>query len=138
MQPKTWRKPTITISQSDYDRLSNLAAAWEQSSPDIAANLIEEIDRARVVSDRAMAASFVRMGSTVTYAVDSNPEKTVTLVYPIDANIEDGKISITTPVGTALIGLKAGQSIRYLTRNGQTHDLTVIEVLKHKAGVSDQ
>ena len=68
------------------------------------------------------------MGSKVTYSVDSNQSKTVTLVYPGDANIEDGRISITTPIGTALIGLKAGQSINYAARNGQIHDLTVVEV----------
>ena len=99
---------------------------------------LNEIDRARIVSDRSMRAAFVRMGSTVTYVVDGNPGRTVTLVYPADADIEDGRISITTPVGTALIGLKAGQSISFLTGNGRAHDLTVIEVTQNPEGYQDR
>ncbi|MEP3439625.1 MAG: nucleoside diphosphate kinase regulator [Hoeflea sp.] len=128
MQQNKRRKPRITISQIDYDRLSNLVAALEQRSPEIAASLAEEIERARIVSDKAIAATVVRMGSSVTYMVDGQQSKTVNLVYPGEANIEDGRVSITTPVGTALIGLKAGQSISYATRSGQIHDLTVVEV----------
>ncbi|WP_417416422.1 nucleoside diphosphate kinase regulator [Hoeflea sp.] len=128
MQQSPRRKPRITICQSDYDRLSNLVAAYEQRNPEIAENLAAEIDRARIVSDKAIAAFVVRMGSTVTYMVDGAQSKTVVLVYPADANIEEGRVSITTPVGTALIGLKAGQSISYATRSGQIHDLTVMEV----------
>lgn len=132
MLQKNRRKPRITISEGDYARLSNLAAAYEQRNPEIAGGLAEEIDRARVVSDKTIDAGVVRMGSTVTYVVDSNQSKTVTLVYPGDANIDDGRISITTPVGSALIGLKAGQSISFATRNGQVHDLTVTEVTQAK------
>jgi len=128
MQHNTRRKPRITISEGDYDRLSNLAAAFSQRNPEIAASLTEEIDRARIVSDKAIGAAVVRMGSGVTYVVDGNKSKTVTLVYPGEANIEEGRISITTPVGTALIGLKAGQSISFSTRTGQIHELTVVEV----------
>lgn len=127
MQHITRRKPRITISQTDYDKLSNLAAAAEHRNPDIAAGLITELDRARIVSDGKIGPSVVRMGSTVTYMVDGSHSKTVTLVYPGQADIEDGRISITTPIGTALIGLKTGQSISYATRNGQIHDLTVVE-----------
>lgn len=138
MQTKPRRKPGITICESDYNRLSNLAAACEQDNPVIAACLMNEIDRARVVSDRSMRAAFVRMGSTVNYTVDGDENRTVTLVYPADADIEVGRISITTPVGTALIGLKAGQSIDFLTGNGRSHDLTVIEVMQNRQGCSGE
>lgn len=126
------RKPRITICQSDYDRLSNLVVAYEQRNPEIADNLAAEIERARIVSDKAIANTVVRMGSTVTYTVDGAQSKTIVLVYPADARIEEGRIAITTPVGTALIGLKAGQTISYTTRNGQIHDLAVNEVSQIK------
>jgi len=127
MQHTTRRKPRITITQTDHDRLSNLAAAYEDRNPEIAEGLSTELDRARIVSDSKIGSSVVRMGSTVTYMVDGTQSKTVTLVYPGQANIEDERISITTPIGTALIGLKSGQSISYAARNGQMHDLTVVE-----------
>lgn len=132
MQAKMRRKPRITISEGDYNRLSNLASACERNQPEIAEYLLQEIERARIVSDRAIAPTVVRMGSTVTYVVDGSQSKTVMLVYPGEANIEQGRISITTPIGTALIGLKTGQSISYAARNGQIHDLSVVEVAQSR------
>jgi regulator of nucleoside diphosphate kinase len=52
----------------------------------------------------------------------------VTLVYPGEADIGQGRISVLTPVGAALIGLSKGQSIDWATRTGETRRLTVIEV----------
>ncbi|MCR4265711.1 nucleoside diphosphate kinase regulator [Nitratireductor sp. ZSWI3] len=128
MQHKTGRKPSITISETDYERLTGLAAALEDRNPEMSETMMAELDRARVVRDDALARTIVRMGSTLTYTADEGEKKTVTLVYPGDADIEKGRISITTPVGTALIGLKEGQSIHWTARNGRTHQLTVLEV----------
>jgi regulator of nucleoside diphosphate kinase len=52
----------------------------------------------------------------------------VTLVYPAEADIAEGRISVLTPVGTALIGLRAGQSITWRTRDGRKQVLTVLRV----------
>ena len=52
----------------------------------------------------------------------------VTLVYPADANIDAGKISVLTPIGTALIGLSVGQSIGWSARDGRSHRLAVLSV----------
>ncbi|EKF17430.1 nucleoside diphosphate kinase regulator [Nitratireductor pacificus] len=128
MPQKTGRKPSITISETDYERLSGLAEALEDRNPEISETMMAELDRARVVRDSALAGTVVRMGSTLTYTADAGEPKTVTLVYPGDADIEQGRISITTPVGTALLGLKEGQSIDWAARNGQIHRLTVLTV----------
>ncbi len=132
MQQKTGRKPSITISETDYERLTGLAEALEDRNPDVSETMMAELDRARVVRDGSLAATIVRMGSTVVYTADGGPEKTVTLVYPGEADIEKGRISITTPVGTALIGLKEGQSIDWTARTGQTHKLTVVRVTQEE------
>jgi regulator of nucleoside diphosphate kinase len=68
------------------------------------------------------------MGSTVTFKPDTGEAKTVTLVFPGDADIAQGKISILTPIGTALIGLATGQAIMWTARDGRTHELEVLEV----------
>jgi len=75
-----------------------------------------------------LGSSVVRMGSTVTYRPDNGAERTVQLVYPADADIAQGKISVLTPVGTALIGLDIGQSITWEARDGRKHVLTVLAV----------
>uniref|UniRef100_UPI000A0F6938 nucleoside diphosphate kinase regulator n=1 Tax=Ensifer aridi TaxID=1708715 RepID=UPI000A0F6938 len=85
-------------------------------------------ERARVVSDTSVLGNVVRMGSTVEYETDTGDRRTVTLVFPKDADIAEGKISILTPIGTALVGLSVGQSIMWTARNGRLHRLSVISV----------
>lgn len=128
MPHKAGRKPNITLSETDYDHLTHLAKALEAHDPEQSEIMMSELDRARVIRDGKLPAGIVRMGSTLSYTADDGDRKTVTLVYPGDADISEGRISITTPVGTALIGLKEGQSINWHARNGQTHKLTVLEV----------
>jgi regulator of nucleoside diphosphate kinase len=52
----------------------------------------------------------------------------VTLVYPGDADISAGRISVFVPVGTALLGLRVGQSIDWELPSGQKRRYRVIDV----------
>jgi regulator of nucleoside diphosphate kinase len=56
-------------------------------------------------------------------------ERTVLLVYPADADIATARVSVLTPIGAALIGLRVGQSISFRTRDGRPQMLTVLRVL---------
>jgi len=125
---KIRRKPNIRISQSDHARLSALASTFAARNPEESDELLAEIERARVVADGWVSSGTVRMGSTVTFKPDSGDRKTVTLVYPGEADISAGKVSILTPIGTALIGLSAGQSIMWTARDGRRHELLVLGV----------
>jgi regulator of nucleoside diphosphate kinase len=49
-------------------------------------------------------------------------------VFPGDADISTNRVSVLTPIGTALLGLSTGQSIRWKTRDGREQELTVIGV----------
>ncbi len=119
------RKPPIIVSRSEHEKLVRLAEAHATRSPDVTEELLAELDRARVVADARLPAATVRMGSSVRYTTDSGEERSVTLVYPAGADIAAGKVSILTPVGAALIGLSAGQSIDWSARDGRVHRLTV-------------
>ena len=69
------------------------------------------------------------MGSTLTFRDEQRGRtERVTLVFPEDANIEEKRISIMTPVGAALIGLSEGQSITWPSRTGEIHRLQVLSV----------
>ncbi|TIQ90732.1 MAG: nucleoside diphosphate kinase regulator, partial [Mesorhizobium sp.] len=114
---KTSRKPNIRISKSDHARLSALASTVAARNPEASDELLAELERARIVADGWVSAGTVRMGSTVTFKPDTGDRKTITLVFPGDADISEGKVSILTPVGTALIGLSAGQSIMWTARD---------------------
>lgn len=121
--------PAITLGEADHAKLNALAMAGLERMPDLADRLLEELERAKVVADTKVPESVVRMGSSITYVTNDGREQTVTLVYPADADIESGRVSVMTPIGTALIGLKAGQSITWRDRADKRHKLTVVSVL---------
>jgi len=128
MQKKPGPKPRITLSRTDHDRLLGLAEAMETRNPTFSETMIAELERANVVEDKALPAKVVRMGSTLSYTADEGEPQKVTLVFPVEADIEKGKISVTTPVGTALIGLSVGQSIDWTDRSGKSHRLKVVAI----------
>src|SRR5262249_24092495 len=121
-------KPQITIAKTETTRLLALAAALAERSPELSDTMFGELERARVVSDDAVAGNVVRMGSVVTYRPDGDEPRTVTLVYPGEADIDQGRISVATPVGVALIGLSTDQSMAWTARDGRSHELTVLTV----------
>lgn len=119
--------PPVIIATSEYGQLARLALAGTGHSADAADDLLYELDRASVVLDAELPPDVVRMGSRVRFRTGRD-ERTVTLSYPADADIASRRISILTPVGTALIGLRAGQSITFRTRDGRPQMLTVLAV----------
>jgi regulator of nucleoside diphosphate kinase len=120
--------PEILLGQADHRQLTVLAMAGLGHTPDQADQLLYELERAHVVDSHALPDDIVRMGSRVTYRTDSGHTQSVELVYPVDADISAGRISVLTPVGTALIGLRQGQSITWRDRAHRRHMLTVLLV----------
>lgn len=125
---KTHRKPKIIVGEIDHERLTGLATTALERIPEVAEELLAEMDRAKVVPPAKLPADVVRMGSFVTFDSDSAQHRRVQLVYPGEADIEQGRISVLTPIGAALIGLAAGQSIAWTARDGKKHVLTVTAV----------
>jgi regulator of nucleoside diphosphate kinase len=121
-------RPNIVLTAEDHERLSTLARAAAASMPDVASALADELDRARVLTKGRHPEHIVRMGSEVEFRDDAGKVQTVTLVYPNEADIAQGKISVLTPIGTALIGLRTGKSITWHTRTGALRRLTVLQV----------
>lgn len=98
--------PSLFISQEDFQKISNLLTV---ARPEIADLLADELNRAHVLAEDQLPANTVTMNSIVTYVdLDTKQEQTVCLVYPHEANIQQGKVSILAPVGAALIGMQAG------------------------------
>ena len=122
------RKPSITVSRTDSDRLWRLAESAAARNSAVAEELFAEIDRAKIVEDSRISDNIVRMGSKVHFTSDLGEDRHVTLVFPGEADIAESKISILTPIGVALIGLSADQSIDWIARDGRTHRLTVVSV----------
>lgn len=97
--------------------------------PDVASFLSDELDRAHVVGHGKSRGDFAQMGCRVEFRDNSSGRvQAVILVYPGEADIEQGKVSVLTPIGAALIGLSVGQSIDWETRLGSVKRLTVLDV----------
>ncbi|MFK0387038.1 nucleoside diphosphate kinase regulator [Agrobacterium sp. NPDC090273] len=118
-------KPSITIARSEYERLTKLADSQALQNPEVSDALLTELERARIVDDLELPEGVVRMGSSLRYTSDLGEDRRVTLVYPGEADIAEGKVSIMTPIGAALIGLSSGQSIDWTARDNRIHRLTV-------------
>ena len=121
-------KPAIVVSQSDYDKLLRLGVITAGPEAEAASDLLSELARASVVPDEDLPSGVVHMGSTLSFRTEAGRERSVTLVFPNEADIAQGKVSVLTPVGAALIGLAAGQSIDWTARDGRVHRLTVESV----------
>lgn len=121
--------PPIILTAQDYDRLSRMAYAASRNAPEVADYLLDELERATVVDGPTVRPTIVTMGATVTYRDDQTGEtRRVTLVYPEKADLSDGRMSVMTPVGAALIGMEEGHSIHWYTRSGKARVLTVLKV----------
>ncbi|MER8826076.1 nucleoside diphosphate kinase regulator [Mesorhizobium sp. M0938] len=128
MQHATTRpgpRSRIVVSDADYDRLTGLARAYLERAPAMAEELLAEMDRARITRAAAMPAGVVRMGSTVTILGNDGSTQRITLVYPGEADITESRISVLTPLGTALIGAAAGQVVSWRSRDGRDLSVTI-------------
>lgn len=125
--PRT-AKPVVILTQSEYDRLAMLADGASARDAAAASDLSVEIERARVVPDGKVPRGVVRMGSVVEYSDGSGERRTVELVFPGEADIARGRVSILTPIGAALIGMAEGRSIDWTGRDGRVRRLTVHRV----------
>ncbi|MEI9414292.1 nucleoside diphosphate kinase regulator [Mesorhizobium sp. Cs1321R2N1] len=127
MQHATGLRPSaqILISDTDHDRLTGLASTLLDRAPETAEELLAELDRAVITEAEAMPTDVVRMGSTVTVRGESGDIKHITLVYPGDADIAENRISVLTPMGTALVGASIGQVVCWSGRGGRKLSVTV-------------
>jgi len=135
---RTGRRPRIVISADDLAHIEALAEGAMDRNPALADRLLDEIGRARIVAAAKMPANAIGIGSSVTYRDDANgQERTVTLVYPEEADIARQRVSVMTPIGVALLGLSEGASFYWDTRDNQRRMLTVIKVEQPGASEGD-
>ncbi len=111
----------LLIADLDYARLAPLAAHKA---------LGEELSRATVLPAARMPGNVVRMHSRVTYLDERSGERReVELVFPEEADLASGKVSVLAPVGSALLGLEEGQTIEWPFPDGQVRRLRVESTL---------
>jgi regulator of nucleoside diphosphate kinase len=118
--------PQIYLTQTDMDRLLKLVDAQPGKRPE---QLERELVRASVVPRNEIPEDVVTMNSRVVFENETTGERReVTLVFPANADIEAGRISVLVPVGTALLGMREGQSIDWELPGGEKQRYRIVKV----------
>ncbi len=137
---KTSAPRQIYITNFDLQRLEELIeAATARSTRDSSniAQLEEELLKAEVVEPAGIPPDVVTMNSKVCLKdLDSGEELEYTLVFPSEANLAAGRISILAPVGTAMFGYRAGDRISWAVPGG-TRKLKIKKVLYQPEAAGD-
>ncbi len=120
---------SLIVSKADYQRLVPLI---RDSELELADALDEELSRADIVDSQNLPGDAVAMNSTVTYRdLETKAETTVTLVFPTEADIAEKKISVLSPVGVALLGLRIGGRIQWPMPNGKFKHFEILAVTQN-------
>ena len=130
----------ISITEFDKKRLEELIEVaiefGEHKRADLN-GLATEMNRAKVVAPQDVPANVVTMNSKVLLRdVTTKDEITYTLVFPQDANIEKGAISILAPVGTAILGYQEGDQVTWKVPSGE-RTLEIVKVLYQPEAAGD-
>ena len=122
------RRPDIHVTREDLQRLERLLAASKRTANVDA--LAAELGRAIMIPPDALRADTATMNSRVRFRdLVTGEESEITLVYPLDADVANGRISVLEPVGSALLGLSAGQIIEWRMPAGGARRLRLEAVL---------
>lgn len=139
MKKKTGSK-TIYITDNDMVRLEELLEiAGENPTRDNKhlEELSSELMKAEVVESRDIPPNVITMNSEVLFQdLDNGDSKTYKLVFPREANVEQNRISILAPVGTAMIGCRVGQTVTWNAPAGE-RKLKIVKILYQPEAAGD-
>ncbi|WP_440223391.1 nucleoside diphosphate kinase regulator [Dokdonella sp. MW10] len=113
-------KPAIRVSSLDLERLESLLDEPAHARSATAEALRGELARATILEPAGMPADVVTMNSTARVRDRlSGDDREVTLVYPRDADAAAGRVSIMAPLGSAMLGLRVGDTIHWNVPGGR-------------------
>ena len=135
------KEATIYITEVDRQRLEKLVEiAGERdrlASHENLRRLEHELDRAETIAPKDVPADVVTMRSKVRLRdLNTGEEMVYTLVFPVEANFDEGKISVLAPVGTGMLGYRAGDTIEWQVPSGLRR-LKVEELLYQPEAAGD-
>lgn len=129
---ETMESRDINITKYDLARLRELlqvGISFAERDRQSLESLQNELERAHIVEPTAVPHDVVTMNSHVRVKdLDTNDEKGWTLVFPSEANLEEQKISILAPIGTAILGYRAGDAVEWHVPGG-IRKLRIEEIL---------
>jgi regulator of nucleoside diphosphate kinase len=117
-------KDRILITTNDYKRLTGLIefASLKETMPEIVTRLNNKFKTAKMLTHDSILGSVITMNSRVLLKeVSQDRQAEVTITYPQDADGPQGKISVFSPIGTALLGQQVGDKVSWKIPTGVGH-----------------
>ena len=135
------QQATIYISETDRERLGNLIElvrnSGDRSDLPYVNKLEEGLDFAEVVAAEDIPPDIVTMRSKVRLRdLDTKDEGVYSIVFPTEANFDEGKISVLAPIATALLGCRRGATVEF-EAPGRTRRLQILEILYQPESAGD-
>ena len=112
----------LALMLGDRRRNHSLEAAAAEALADL-------LSEARLVPDEALPGDRVAMGSRVTYeALPGGARRSVPLVFPIDSDPSNGRVSVLSPIGLALLGRAPGAVIEPPLPDGRSLRIRIVSL----------
>lgn len=125
------KQQNIVITEEDYRRLEWLIDTSRRiyrRDADRLEGLERELERAVLVKSDEVSPDVITMNSRVRVKdLENGRELAYRIVFPSEANMADNRISVLAPMGTALLGLKAGATVEWMAPSGMRR-FRVLEV----------
>jgi len=112
--------PKVVITAVDRERLRKVitdAATLGEASEHAIQDLEREMERAAIVDSREVTGDVITMNSKVILTLNEE-EMEVALVYPKEADFFSNRLSVLSPIGTAILGYSAGDRITWDVPSG--------------------
>lgn len=131
---------TVYITDYDYKRLElllDIMNSVPQNRRDDLSCLENELETCKVVAPDEMPGNVVTLNSRIKYLdLDTSQEGVVTLVFPSNADQSAGRISVTTPMGAAILGYAEGDVVAWKVYSGKK-TIRIEEVLYQPEAAGD-
>lgn len=126
----------LFVSARDGEALAAMLGAHRRAhpfEPDPADELADLLMEARLVPAERLPADRVAMNSTVTYVEEpAGVRRTVTLAYPAEADPSQGRISVLSPIGLALIGRRRGDALDAVLPGRRLLEIRILDTQRHR------
>ena len=130
----------VTLTKNDYTRIYKAITDAKNSktiNSNEAEKLLSELSKAEIVTSEKIDKDVVTMNSEVKlFFENTQKEQSFKIVYPQDANLKENKISIFSPIATALIGYKIGDEIEWIVPSGMTK-IKIVDLIYQPEAAGD-
>lgn len=122
--------PPIIIARPDYARLERVAVDALRKRQPVSGFLLSEIRRADVCDAYKVPRGVARLNEWVTYRIDDNKQtESKILVCPEEFRRAELNLSVLSPLGVAVLGMRVGNCMKFFSAEGECHFVTVESVV---------